>query len=61
MWADVLILHVNFGVDDWSHQNRPMQTSQALKKRRERRRKGEREGDGERVQNEYLKKKKKKA
>lgn len=29
----------------------------SIKKRRERRRKGEREGDGERVQNEYFKKK----
>lgn len=36
-WVGVLILRVNFGVDDWSHQNRPMQTSQALKNRRERR------------------------
>ena len=36
---EVLILHVNFGVDDWSHQSRPMQTSQALKRR-------ERRGDG---------------
>lgn len=25
-------LRVNFGADDWSHQSRPMQTSQALKK-----------------------------
>lgn len=36
-----MILRANFGVDDWSHQNRPMQTSQALKKEGE---KGRREG-----------------
>lgn len=48
VWADVLILHVNFGVDDWSHQNRPMQTSQALKKEgeKEKRGKGGRWGEG---------------
>lgn len=58
MWADVLILHVNFGVDDWSHQNRPMQTSQALKKGGREGEKGKGREMGERVQNEYLKKKK---
>lgn len=41
-------LRVNFGADDWSHQSRPMQTSQALKKEGE---KGK--GGG---QNEYFKK-----
>lgn len=48
VWADVLILHVNFGVDDWSHQNRPMQTSQALKKEgeKEKRGKGGKWGEG---------------
>lgn len=40
MWAGVLILRANFGVDDWSHQNRPMQTSQALKKEGEKGRGG---------------------
>lgn len=50
MWAGVLILRVNFGVDDWSHQNRPMQTSQALKKGgregEKGREMGERRGEG---------------
>lgn len=46
MWAGVLILRVNFGVDDWSHQSRPMQTSQALKKEGERGRGEGGEGDG---------------
>lgn len=41
-------LRVNFGADDWSHQSRPMQTSQALKRR-------ERKGGG-RGKNEYFKK-----
>lgn len=40
VWAGVLILRANFGVDDWSHQNRPMQTSQALKKEGEKGRGG---------------------
>lgn len=44
MWAGVLILQLNFGVDDWSHQSRPMQTSQALKKEGEKGRDGGREG-----------------
>lgn len=46
MWAGVLILRVNFGVDDWSHQSRPMQTSQALKKEGEKGRREGGKGDG---------------
>lgn len=53
VWAGVLILRVNFGVDDWSHQNRPMQTSQALKKEGEKRRRGREMGEGRGGQNEY--------
>lgn len=34
-------LRVNFGADDWSHQSRPMQTSQALKKEGEKGKGGE--------------------
>lgn len=49
MWAGVLILCINFGVDDWSHQSRPMQTSQALKKEGEKGGGRGREGG----QNEY--------
>lgn len=41
-----MILRANFGVDDWSHQNRPMQTSQALKKEGEKRRRGREMGRG---------------
>lgn len=39
-------LHVNFGVDDWSHQSRPMQTWQALKERERGGGKGGRRGRG---------------
>lgn len=58
MWAGVLILRVNFGVDDWSHQNRPMQTSKALTKEGEKGRRGGEGGRrwGEGSQNEHLKK-----
>lgn len=49
-----LILRINFGADDWSHQSRPMQTSQALKKEGENGRRGREEWRwGRGVQNEY--------
>lgn len=56
VWARVLSLRVNFGVDDWSHQSRPMQTSQALKKKEGE--KGRREGSCGRSKWIFKKKKK---
>lgn len=53
VWAGILILRVNFRVDDWSHQSRPMQTSQALNKEGERGRREGEKGNGGRGQNEY--------